>query len=71
VNDGPRRLQIPRSLVQPLLVGGAERTPTAAVCGIGAAFVVLGYTQPSLVGFGFGLLVLVLGMWALPGVRQG
>lgn len=60
-----RAIPIPQSLVRRILIGGGEREPMAVVCGLGFGFVALGWNMHSLFAFGIGVIILVLGTWAL------
>ena len=60
--SGLQHKNIPRSLTQPLLVAGAERTPAGVVAGIGAGFCGLGWQLHSWVGFCTGVVVFIGGL---------
>lgn len=65
MRNGRQVKAIPPSLVRPLLVGGAERTPAGIVCAAGAAFCALGWQLHSWVAACVGIFVLSVGMGLL------
>lgn len=65
MSEGLRKKAIPPSLTRPLLVGGAERTPAAFVCAVGAGFCALGWQLHSPIAGVTGFIVLTVGMGTL------